>query len=174
MEYHKLASVSGMSGLFEMLSSKSDGALVRSLEDGTTKFISSRIHNFSQLESIEVYTKKDNVNLAEVFLAMQKSTEPIPDVKADNKTLVVYFQKILPDIDIERVYSSDMKKMARWFNLITQKGIEIKLPENQEGDSSVPGGSGNEKKSVPKVYDQKPLAVKNAPAKKIVTPRKAS
>ncbi len=33
MEYNKLISVTGMSGLFEMLSSKNDGAIVKSLED---------------------------------------------------------------------------------------------------------------------------------------------
>ena len=38
-----------------------------SLEDNSTKFVSSRIHNFSHLESIEVFTVKDNVNLVDVF-----------------------------------------------------------------------------------------------------------
>jgi hypothetical protein len=78
MEYNKLISVTGMSGLFEMLSSKNDGAIVKSLEDNTTKFVSSRIHNFSHLESIEVYTIRENVNLAEVFKAMETSKEALP------------------------------------------------------------------------------------------------
>ena len=67
MEYSKLISVTGLSGLFELVSSKSDGALVRSLEDKTTKFASNRIHNFSHLESIEVYTTRENVNLSRNF-----------------------------------------------------------------------------------------------------------
>ncbi len=67
MEYNKLVSVTGLPGLFELLSSKSDGAVVRSLEDNITKFVSSRQHNFSHLESIEVYTTKDNTSLAEVI-----------------------------------------------------------------------------------------------------------
>ena len=70
MEYNKLISVTGFSGLFELVTSKSDGAIVRSLEDNSTKFVSSRLHQFSHLESIEVYTEDDNVNLAEIFLAM--------------------------------------------------------------------------------------------------------
>ena len=81
MEYNKLISVTGMSGLFEMLSSKNDGAIVKSLEDNTTKFVSSRIHNFSHLESIEVYTIRENVNLAEVFKAMDASKEALPSEK---------------------------------------------------------------------------------------------
>ncbi|MFX8418104.1 DUF5606 domain-containing protein, partial [Acinetobacter baumannii] len=42
MEYNKLISVTGMGGLFELVSSKNDGAILRSLDDKTTKFVSSR------------------------------------------------------------------------------------------------------------------------------------
>jgi len=33
MEYSKLISVTGLSGLYELIGSKADGAIVRSLED---------------------------------------------------------------------------------------------------------------------------------------------
>jgi len=75
MEYSNLVSISGLSGLFEMVASKTDGAIVKSLEDKTTKFVSSRIHNFSHLESIEVYTVRDNINLVELFQTMAASKE---------------------------------------------------------------------------------------------------
>ncbi len=52
MEYSRLIAVTGMPGLFELITSKNDGAIVKSLEDGSTKFVSSRIHQFSHLESI--------------------------------------------------------------------------------------------------------------------------
>ena len=70
MEYNKLISVTGFSGLFELLSSKNDGAIVKSLDDNSTKFVSNRQHQFSHLESIEVYTNDENVNLSELFKAM--------------------------------------------------------------------------------------------------------
>src|SRR5687767_15978817 len=110
MEYGKIIAVTGMPGLFELLTSKNDGAIVRSLDDKSTKFVSSRIHNFSHLESIEIYTVRDNVNLVEVFQAMDKSSEKIPDGK-DAATLKKYFETVYPDIDFERVYTSDLKKM---------------------------------------------------------------
>src|SRR3954470_748270 len=111
MEYAKIVAVTGLPGLFELVSSKSDGAIVKSLDDNSTKFVSSRIHQFSHLESIEVYTVKDNVNLVDVLSAMKSSTEPLPDAKADNKALKAYFEKVFPELDFERVYASDMKKM---------------------------------------------------------------
>jgi len=131
MEYNKLISVTGMSGLFEMLSSKNDGAIVKSLEDNTTKFVSSRIHNFSHLESIEVYTIRENVNLAEVFKAMETSKEALPSEK-DAAAVKAYFKKVYPDMDFERVYASDMKKMVKWFGVLKANNITVELTETPE------------------------------------------
>ena len=102
MEYQKLVAASGLPGLFEMLNSKTDGAILRSLEDGSTKFVSSRVHSFSHLESIEVYTSRDNVNLVEVFQAMEKAGEKLPNEK-DAAAVKGYFEKVYPEMDFERV-----------------------------------------------------------------------
>jgi len=138
MEYNKLISVTGFSGLFELVTSKTDGAIVRSLEDNTTKFVSSRVHQFSHLESIEVYTTDENVNLADIFKAMDASKEALPSEK-DNKAVKSYFEKVFPSMDFERVYSSDMKKMVRWFNVIKQQNIEIVLTEMDEEEEGNEG-----------------------------------
>jgi hypothetical protein len=131
MEYSKLISVTGLNGLFELVGSKTDGAIVRSLDDQTTKFVSSRIHNFSHLESIEVYTIRDNVNLVEVFQAMEKSKEKLPSDK-DSAAVKAYFQKVYPDMDFGRVYASDMKKMVKWYGVLKANNIEPKLTEAEE------------------------------------------
>ena len=129
-----------------MVTSKADGAVVRSLEDKSTKFVSSRVHNFSHLESIEIFTVKDNSNLADVFNKMKVSSETMPDPQADGKALKAYFEKVYPDLDFDRVYASDMKKILKWFGILTSNNIEIKEPE-------VPGDEENaeinEEKPVP-------------------------
>lgn len=136
MEYAKIVAVTGLPGLFELVSSKSDGAIVRSLEDQSTKFVSSRIHNFSHLESIEVYTVRDNVNLVDIFTAMQSSGEKMPDEK-DNSAVKKYFEKVYPELDFDRVYSSDMKKMVKWFGVLQSNDIEIKLREPEAEEEPV-------------------------------------
>ena len=136
MDYNKIVSVSGLPGLFELLSSKSDGAVVRSIEDNSTRFVSTRQHNFSHLESIEVFTKKDNTSLAEIFEAMKASKEKLPEAKADNKALKSYFEKVYPDMDFERVYSSDMKKMIKWYDIINKNKIEIKIKTEEEKEAA--------------------------------------
>ncbi len=103
MEYNRIVAVTGMPGLYEVLSSKADGAIVRSLEDETTKFVSSRVHNLSHLESIEIYTTRDNVMLSDVLSAMKEKAEQLPDAK-DNKAVKTYFEQVYPEMDFERVY----------------------------------------------------------------------
>ena len=133
MEYGKIIAVTGLPGLFELVSSKNDGAIVRSLEDQNTRFVSSRVHNFSHLESIEVFTVRDNVNLTEVFYAMEKESDKVPDGK-DAAELKKYFQKVYPDLDFERVYTSDLKKMAKWYDVLKKNDIEIKLTQQPEAE----------------------------------------
>ncbi|HTB99600.1 MAG TPA: DUF5606 domain-containing protein [Ferruginibacter sp.] len=182
MDYNKLVSITGLSGLYELLSSKADGGVVRSLEDKSTKFVSTRIHSFSHLESIEIFTTKDNVNLVEVFTAMKASKTAVPDAKADNKALKAYFEKVYPDMDFERVYSSDMKKMVKWLEILAANKIEIKLseaPGQEETTAEVSTEAKAPKEKAPaKTAAAKPATAKSttvkkaAPPKKINSPRK--
>lgn len=130
MEYSKLVAVTGLPGLFELISSRGDGAVVRSLDDNKTQFISGRVHNFSHLESIEVFTQRENVNLVDIFNAMEKG-DTLPDA-GDNTAVKKYFEKVYPEMDFEKVYPSDMKKMVKWFDSLKKHNIEIKLTELPE------------------------------------------
>jgi hypothetical protein len=133
MEYSKLISVSGLSGLFELVTSKSDGAIATSLENNNTQFISSRAHQFSHLESIEVFTTHENVFLAEVFLAMGEAKEALPNEK-DPKAVTAYFKKVYPKMDFSRVYASDMKKMIKWFAQLQKHNVTPTIPSEEESE----------------------------------------
>lgn len=172
MNYNKIVSVTGLSGLFELVSSKADGGIVKSLEDSSVKFVSNRVHNFSHLESIEVYTTTDNVNLADIFTAMQASKVALPDTKADGKAIKAYFEKVYPTMDFERVYGSDMKKMVRWLEVLQKAGIEIKLTEAGEETGAEEAAAPVAEKKSSKAAAPKTAAPKSAPVKKINTPRK--
>ncbi len=135
MEYSKLISVTGLGGLYEMLASKTDGAIVRSLDDKSTRFISSRQHSFSHLESIEVYTQHENVNLVDIFRAMQASAEALPSEK-DAAAVKSYFAKVYPELDFDRVYISDMKKMVRWYGILKAADVALQLSSEAEEEST--------------------------------------
>ena len=155
MDYSKIISVTGLSGLFELVASKADGAVVKSLEDKSTKFVSSRVHNFTHLESIEIYTVKDNSVLADVFKEMKNSKEALPDAKADGAALKTYFEKVYPDLDFERVYASDMKKIVKWYGILTDNNIEIKQPVEEEVE-------GNSESVIEEIKDVTPVPQKES------------
>jgi hypothetical protein len=181
MEYSKIIAITGLPGLFELISSKSDGGIVRSLDDKSTRFVSSRVHQFSHLESIEVYTIKHNVNLVDVLKAMEGSKEKLPDEK-DSVQLKSYFEKVFPEIDFERVYASDLKKMVKWYAVLANNQVEIKLSEpvaeeaDEEQAEPVVKTEKAAKKPAPDKTEEKPLTKpteEKKPAKKTGEIKKA-
>ncbi len=106
---------------------------------------------------------------------MQASKEALPDAKADNKAIKAYFEKVYPSMDFERVYSSDMKKMVKWLDILTKAGVEIKLAEPGEAEEAATDEKpvATEKKTAKTAAAKNTAAPKsNAPAKKINAPRK--
>jgi len=176
MEYGKIIAVTGLPGLYELLNSKSDGGIIRSLDDKTTRFVTSRKHNFSHLESIEVYTVKENINLIELFHAMEKAGKDVPDGK-DVATLKKYFEAVYPDLDFDRVYNSDLKKMAKWFQILKANNVELKLTaaeeeaeeeENKEEETSEAKEKPAAKKAAKKSAEKKDDKIETEEAEKPV------
>ena len=169
MEYNKLVAVTGMPGLYELISSRADGGILRSLDDNKTQFVSSRTHNFSHLESIEIYTTGQNVNLIEIFKTMDEQGGALPDAK-DNTAVKKYFEKTYPDMDFERVYPSDMKKIIKWYETLKKHKVEMKLsePETEEEPVEVVEETEEEekpKKKAAKKTADKPKATKSTASK---------
>ena len=134
MEYREIVAVTGLGGLYQLLTTKSDGAIVRNVADKTTKFISARQHNVTPLESIEVYTTGDNVRLHNVFEKMLEHEASVPPADAkstDNNAIKTYFTSIFPEFDQERVYVSDMKKMLKWYEILKANDL-LRFPAEEE------------------------------------------
>jgi len=170
MQYREIVAVTGLGGLFQLLASKQDGAIVRSLEDKSTRFVSSRVHNFTPLESIEVFTTGDNVNLAEVFKAMQeKEAEfPLADAKSDNNAIKAYFRNVYPSFDEEKVYVSDVKKMVKWYAILKANDLlkfdEILANGEEEAAAEAPAAEpAAEQPAAPAAEAEKPAKKTKAP-----------
>jgi hypothetical protein len=66
-----------------------------------------------------------------------QGTNALPDEK-DAKAVKAYFEKVYADLDFERVYHSDMKKMIRRYSILKANGVEIKLsPMEEEEEEAV-------------------------------------
>jgi len=144
MDYKKLVTIVGKGGVFEILNQRPDGLIVKSLLDGKSQFASSRLHHFTLLENISIYTELDSEPLYDIFQVMldKQETLPLPDTKGSTDDLKKYFEQILPGYDKERVYVSDIKKIIKWFNNLTSHGLtDILADRKKDYDKS---GNGEE------------------------------
>ncbi len=124
MDLKEILSVSGKPGLFKTIAQTKNGVIIESLADGKRiqAFASDKI---SSLGEISIFTTADDMPLREVFRLMyeKKDEHAAPDSKADDKVLKTYFGVIVPDYDTERVYSSHVRKLIQWYNLLIANDI---------------------------------------------------
>lgn len=124
MDLSKILSIAGKPGLYQMISNTKNGVLVESLIDG--KRIPAFSHErISSLEEISIFTETDDVPLKQIFHSIYNisNQQQALSHKSSAKDLVSYFESILPDYDRERVYTSDIKKIIQWYNILQAKGL---------------------------------------------------
>jgi len=145
MDLKEILSVSGKPGLFKTIAQTKTGVIIESLIDGKRiqAFASDKI---SSLGEISIFTTTEDMPLREVFriIGEKNGDQPAPDTKADDKTLKAFFETVIPDYDRERVYTSHIRKLVQWYNLLIANGItDFTAPaEETEGESDSPGEIG--------------------------------
>src|SRR5690606_10785495 len=123
MQLEKIISISGKPGLYKLISQLKSGFIV---EDVITKKKAS-ISNSSQvslLDNIAMFTFDNEVPLFDVFenLAKNEDYKETISHKSSEAELKELMSKSLPNYDTERVYVSDMKKLAQWYNILHKAG----------------------------------------------------
>ncbi|MEE9437357.1 MAG: DUF5606 domain-containing protein [Saprospiraceae bacterium] len=134
MNLKDIMAVSGLPGLYKMISTRGNGLLVADLDSGKTKFCTLRKHQFTPMETVAIYTDLDSIELSVIFERMldQIKENPPVSVKESKEKIVDYFSDIVPDYDVDRVYISDMKKVIKWFNTLNEKGYLAMAPDEEE------------------------------------------
>lgn len=119
MNLRALVSVTGKSGLFKLIGQNKGGFILESLDDKKVKStVNLSTTKMATLEDITIYGEDDEIRLLDVFEAVKASGNDTPDVKADGTTLREFFREVAPGHDESRVYSSDIKKIISWYNII--------------------------------------------------------
>ncbi len=119
MTLDKIISISGMPGLYKAVAQTKNGFIVESLSD-KKRFATGPSQQAVSLKDVSIFTTGDDKPLSDVFKTMKQmpGNETAVDANADGATLRAAFKKILPEYDEERVYTSDIKKVFKWFQLV--------------------------------------------------------
>jgi hypothetical protein len=138
MEFNKIISVTGKPGLFEIISQTKTGVIVKSIIDGK-RFPITATHNVSLLDNIAIYTYEEEVPLAIVMknIADKEQGKEAISHKESAKVLTNYFSEILPGFDEERVYTSNIKKVIQWYNILAKAAFDFSSLKKKEVPVSV-------------------------------------
>lgn len=120
----EILSISGKPGLQKLISNSSNAIIVESLIDGK-RFPAYSNSKIIALEDISIYTETEDMPLKEVFkrIYTKENGQPALSHKEPNEKIISYFNEIVPEYDKDRVYTSDMKKIIQWYNLLIEKNM---------------------------------------------------
>jgi hypothetical protein len=189
MAFEKIISISGQSGLFQVISQTKFGLIAESLDDGKRIPVYSNL-KVSSLAEICIYAEEGEIPLNEVLLKLMeiRGGESV-EFKNDAEAKAI-FESALPTYDKEKVYVSDMKKVLKWYNTLLKKDL-IKAEEDTAESTAAESkdtseekqaskktatkkaGGANEKKAVSGKSAAPKAASKSKGASKVSAPRKA-
>ena len=141
-----ILAISGEPGLFKFIAQGKNAMIVEQLETKrrSSAFGSSKV---SSLEEITVYTEKEDMPLGKIFdLIYEKHNGgPAVDFKSDPEKLKAWFSEVVPEYDKDKVYSSDIKKIAHWYNILQELNLLVKDEPEKEAGKPDSGKEGTKK-----------------------------
>ena len=151
-----ILSISGEPGLFRFIAQGKNAIIIEHLE---TKKRSSAYGSakVSSLEDIAIFTEKEDMPLGKVFdlIYEKENGGPAVDSKVDINKLKIWFEGILPEYSKDKVYTSDIKKVAQWYNILHKLNLLIKeepaAPEAPAEAENAPVAEKKKKKATPKL-----------------------
>lgn len=129
MNFKDLATVSGKSGLYKILKPSRTGVILESLDDKKTKLVAGMAQRVSILGDISIYTLTEEG--AEPLESVMKKIEAEfkgdlgLDTNPDDSELRAFMKHVLPTVDEGRVYTSDIKKLVSWYNIVRAQAPEV-------------------------------------------------
>lgn len=138
MEFSKIIAITGKPGLFQVISQSKSAIIVESLLDKKRVAVSAA-QNVSLLENIAIYTYEEDIPLQNVFQEMYNKTEGKTAIshKENGNKLKSFFAEVLPNYDDERVYTSNIKKVIQWFNILVEAGMDLSIIEETSNEEEV-------------------------------------
>lgn len=134
----RFLAISGKPGLYRLVSQGKNMLIVENV--GTKKRGPAYHHDkIISLSDVAMYTTEGEVPLYNVFAAIaEKNNNTTVDVKGmSDDELRDYFAQYLPDYDRERVYTTDIRKLFQWYNILVENGVtEFKDNEIKEDEAA--------------------------------------
>ena len=154
-----ILAISGEPGLFKFIAQGKNAIIVEHLE---TKKRSSAYGSakVSSLEDIAIFTDKEDMPLGKVFdlIHEKENGGPAIDSKSDTIKLKAWFEGIIPDYSKDKVYTSDIKKVAQWYNILHTLNLLVKEEPEKASEEKESEKKASEEKTAPAAEKKKKKA----------------
>jgi len=171
MNLKDILAISGEGTLFKFIAQGKNAVIVENLETGR-RISAGGTAKVSALDEIAIFTTGEDIPLGKVMdLIWEKENggETISHRLPDGD-LKKYFAEALPDFDQDRVYTSDIRKVLHWYNILHKLNLLVKEEEKKEESEpeafTEPVSEKPEKKKAKKTAEKVPAAKKPAAGKK--------
>ena len=137
MELKDIISISGKSGLFSIVGKSKNNVIVESLSE-KKRFPIFNTNKISALSDISIYTYDEEVLLSDIYKNIYKENKGGKTISHNESIdkLKIEFEKIVPNYDKEQVYSSDIKKLFQWYNILHEtENLKLKETKNEENSN---------------------------------------
>lgn len=129
----KIVSIAGKPGLYKLVSQGRNMLIVEALATGrrTPAYAHDKVIS---LADVAIYTTEEDMPLGQVLEKVKEATNGQPvDVKSyADADLRNYFATILPNFDQDRVYTTDIRKLFSWYNILIASGITEFVPAEED------------------------------------------
>ncbi len=136
MDLTKILAISGKPGLYKSIGQTKTGLIVESLIDGK-RFPAFSHERMSSLAEISVFAVDEDVPLKDVLKKIHEKYEGNQAISpsASGSELKAFMEEVMPNYDADRVYTSDIKKILNWYNLLAEKEM-LDFTEDEEAEKS--------------------------------------
>lgn len=176
MELKDIASVSGKGGLFKVLKPTRTGVILEAIDEKKSKLIAGASQRVSLLKEISIYTttKEGAVPLEDILFKIKSEygAEVPVSGKSDNRELYDFISKVVPEYDQEKVYPSDIKKLASWYKILYSHAPEVL--EKPKDEPKKAAKKTEEKAPVESKTEKAPKAEAKASSKKTTAKKPTS
>ncbi len=147
MNLKDILAISGEGTLFKFIAQGKNAVIVESLETGR-RFSAGAQARVSALDEISIFTTGEDMPLGKVMDLLWEKEDggEVISHKLPDKELKDYFAAVLPDYDRDRVYTSDIRKVLHWYNILHRLSMLVKEEEAPAEDAE-PTAEGEVKKA---------------------------
>lgn len=177
MNLKDILAISGEGTLFKFIAQGKNAVIVENLETGR-RLSAGATAKVSALEEIAIFTTGEDLPLGKVMDRIWEKENGGEAVshKLPDAELKKYFTEMLPEYDRTRVYTSDIKKVLHWYNILhklnllvkeaeAEAEVEVEAEAEAKAKAKVEAKEGASKKDVAKTGSAKKSTKKKATGK---------